>query len=196
MKLIVGLGNPGPEYAKTRHNAGFMAVERLAQRFQITGPPRSKFNGATREGNIAGEKCVLLQPLTYMNRSGLAVGEAVTFYKLDPKPPACAVMILVDDLALPSGRIRLRSSGGPGGHNGLIDIARALGGNDFPRLRIGIDAPGRVPQVDYVLQRFSPDQLLKLDVALDRTVDAVECWIKNGIDKTMSLFNSDGSDPA
>jgi len=187
MKLIVGLGNPGPEYARTRHNAGFMALDRLAHRHLISGD-KSKFHGLTLEGRIANEKCLLLKPMTYMNRSGLSVGEAVTFYKLDPQ---AEVLVLVDDIALPTGSIRLRASGGAGGHNGLKDIGRALGGNDYPRLRIGIDPPGRAPQVDYVLGRFSEDQAAALLPALDKSCDAIECWISDGIEKAMSLYNAD-----
>ncbi len=137
MKLIVGLGNPGPEYAKTRHNVGFMAIDRLAQRHGLSGA-KTKFHAGVLEGPVAGEKCLLLQPMTYMNRSGKAVAEAVNFYKLALED----VMIIVDDIALPCGTIRLRTAGSAGGHNGLADIQRALSSNAYPRLRIGVDAPG------------------------------------------------------
>jgi PTH1 family peptidyl-tRNA hydrolase len=188
MKLIIGLGNPGNEYERTRHNAGFMAVDRLAQRNAMGGDAgRSRFHSLVLEGHVAGERCVLMKPMTFMNRSGLSAGEAVNFYKLDG---ATDVMVLVDDVALPLGRIRLRGDGGAGGHNGLKDIERALGSNVYPRMRIGIDPPGRVPQVDYVLQRFSESQLRELDPALDAVADAVECWIKEGIDKAMTRFNA------
>ncbi len=185
MRLIVGLGNPGSEYAKTRHNAGFMAVERLAQRHAITGV-KTKFHAGVLEGVIAGEKVVLMQPATYVNRSGLAVGEAVNFYKLD----LADLMIIVDEVALPVGRIRLRPEGSAGGHNGLKDIQQKLGGPAYPRLRIGIDPPGRVPQADYVLSRFSTEQSIKLDAVLDRACDAIECWITHGIDQAMTGYNS------
>jgi PTH1 family peptidyl-tRNA hydrolase len=185
MKLIVGLGNPGTEYARTRHNAGFMVVDRLATRHRLTSP-RTKFHAGMLEGPIAGDKCVLLQPVTYMNRSGLAVGEAVGFYKL----PLSDLLVVVDDVALPVGRMRLRAGGSAGGHNGLSDIERALGTSEYPRLRIGIDPPGRAPQRDYVLGRFSPDQLLKLDPMLDIAANAIEAWITHGIAKAMSLYNA------
>ena len=185
MKLIVGLGNPGTEYAQTRHNAGFMVVDRLATRQKLTGA-KMKFHAGVLEGNIAGEKCLLMQPVTYMNRSGLAVGEAVAFYKLDPKD----LLIVVDDVALPVGRLRLRGEGSAGGHNGLIDIERALGTPAYPRLRIGIDPPGRVPQKDYVLGRFKPEQVLAIDQACDRASDCIESWIRHGLEKTMSLYNA------
>lgn len=188
MKLIVGLGNPGSEYAQTRHNAGFMVLTRLAQRHRLTDHPvRARFRSAMLEGPIAGDKCVLLQPQTFMNRSGAAVQEAVAFYKLD----LADLLIVVDDVALPTGRIRLRASGSAGGHNGLGDIERALGAIDYPRLRIGIDAPPpRIIQADYVLGRFSPDQLERLEPALEAACDAVECWITHGIERTMTRFNA------
>jgi PTH1 family peptidyl-tRNA hydrolase len=185
MKLIVGLGNPGPQYAQTRHNAGFMVLDRLAQRHGLAGP-KAKFHAVTLDGSIASQRCVLLQPVTYMNRSGLAVAEAVAFFKLDLPD----LLIVVDDVALPCGRIRLRPEGSAGGHNGLSDIERALGTAAYPRLRIGIDAPGRIAQADYVLGRFAPDQWPKLDAALDRACDAVECWIKTDITQAMTQFNS------
>jgi PTH1 family peptidyl-tRNA hydrolase len=187
MKLIIGLGNPGNEYERTRHNAGFMAIDRLAQRNGMGGDSgRSRFHSLIVEGPVAGERCVLMKPMTYMNRSGLSVGEAVNFYKLDASTD---IIVLVDDVALPIGRIRLRGDGSAGGHNGLKDVQRVVGSNVYPRLRIGIDPPGRVPQVDYVLQRFSESQLRELDTALDAAVDAVACWIQEGIDKAMTRFN-------
>lgn len=187
MKLIVGLGNPGAEYARTRHNAGFMVVDRLATLHGLTGP-KSKFHAGVLEGSIAGHKCVLMQPMTYMNRSGLSVGEAVAFHKL----PLEDVLVVVDDVALPVGRLRLRAGGSAGGHNGLADIERALGTAEYPRLRIGIDPPGRVPQKDYVLGRFSPEQVLKLDPLLDIACRTIESWITDGIAKAMSLHNAAG----
>jgi len=185
MKLIVGLGNPGPEYAKTRHNVGFMVLDRLAVRHQITGV-RSKFHAGVLEGAIAGQRCVLMQPTTYMNRSGLSVGEAVAFYKLEPAD----VMIVVDDVALPCGRIRMRAEGSAGGHNGLSDVERALGTPAYPRLRIGVDTPGRIPQTDYVLGKFTGQQWPLVEAAIDRSCDAIACWITEGIAKAMTKFNS------
>lgn len=187
MKLIVGLGNPGSEYAKTRHNAGFMVVERLADKLGLSGA-KTKFHAGVLEGRLAGEKVMLMQPTTYMNRSGLSVGEAVSFYKLEPSD----VLVIVDDVALPCGRIRLRKSGSAGGHNGLSDVARVLGTSSYPRLRIGIDPPGRAPQKDYVLGRFTEEQRKALDPALDRACEAIECWIAEGIDKAMSVYNAEG----
>lgn len=189
MKLIVGLGNPGPEYARTRHNAGFMVLDRLAQRagvgsFDIA---RGRFHGLMHEAVLNGQRCALLEPTTFMNRSGLAVGEAVAFYKLEP---TADLLVIVDDLALPSGKIRLRAEGSAGGHNGLADIQKSLGSTAYPRLRVGIDTPGRVPQKDYVLGRFSPDQQPKIDAAVNTACDAIECWVRDGIDKAMTRYNN------
>lgn len=184
MKLIVGLGNPGREYDQTRHNAGFMVVDRLSSRHSL-GPARAKFHAGVIEGRIAGERVMLMQPTTFMNRSGLAVGEAARFHKLEPSD----VLVVVDDVALPVGTIRMRASGSAGGHNGLSDIERVLTTRDYPRLRIGIDPPGRAPQKDYVLSRFTRSQLQALEPAMDQACDAIESYLTHGIDKTMSLFN-------
>ena len=199
MKLIVGLGNPGPEYAKTRHNVGFMLIDRLATRHGLTGA-KHKFHAGLLDGEIicgppggamSPRRSVLMQPTTYMNRSGLAVGEAVRFYKLDP---ATDLLVLVDDLALDCGVIRLRAGGSAGGHNGLTDIERALGTRDYPRLRIGVDPKGRIPQKDYVLGRFTPEQWGRTDPALDRGVKCIEMWLSEGLEKAASLFNAKAAD--
>ncbi|MFP4222528.1 MAG: aminoacyl-tRNA hydrolase [Phycisphaeraceae bacterium] len=187
MRLIVGLGNPGQEYAKTRHNAGFMVLERLAQRYGLSGA-KMRFRSGVLEGPIAGERCLLMQPTTYMNRSGQAVGEAVRFYKLEPGQD---LLVVVDDAALPVGRIRLRGEGSAGGHNGLSDIERHLSTRAYPRLRVGIDPPPpRVKQRDWVLGKFTPEQMDELEIALERACDAIESWIRDGLDKTMSLYNA------
>jgi PTH1 family peptidyl-tRNA hydrolase len=184
MKLIFGLGNPGRQYLGTRHNAGFMVVERLAQRHGLSGV-QSKFHAAILDGRIADQRCMLLQPQTLMNRSGLSVGEAVKFYNLAPSE----VLIVVDDVDLPCGTIRLRAEGSAGGHNGLTDIEKALGTKKYPRLRVGVDSPGRASQVDYVLGKFTRDQQKAIDPALDDACDAIETWLSEGIDKAMSLHN-------
>lgn len=184
MKIIAGLGNPGLEYAKTRHNAGFMVLARLAERYNLTST-KHRFHSESLDGRIAGEKVMLLSPLTYMNKSGLAINEALRFYKAEPAD----LIVVVDDIALPCGKIRLRASGSAGGHNGLSDIENRLATRDYPRLRIGIDPPGRIPQIDYVLGRFTEQQLAELDPALDQACDAIECWLTEGIQKAMSLFN-------
>lgn len=192
MKLIVGLGNPGQEYVRTRHNAGFMALDRLASRHAPGAIARSRFGGVCVEGRVARpgqpgeEKALLLKPMTYMNRSGGSVGEAVRFYKLDP---ASDVLILVDDVALDCGSIRVRASGSPGGHNGLIDVERALGTNAYARLRIGIGPRGRAEQVGFVLGRFTEEQMDALAPALEKAADACEEWALRGVDSAMNRFN-------
>jgi PTH1 family peptidyl-tRNA hydrolase len=188
MNLIVGLGNPGSEYATTRHNVGFMVVDRLARRHGLIGS-RRQFNALTADGRIIDRRVVLMQPQTYMNRSGDSVGEAARFYKLDP----IDLMIIVDDTALPIGALRLRPGGSPGGHNGLADIERVLGSGDYPRLRVGIGEPRigehRLPQKDYVLSDFTDEQKKELERALDRACDAVETWLRDGIDQAMTQYN-------
>ena len=186
MYIIAGLGNPGKEYENTRHNAGFLAIDRLIKKFNLT-PGRSQFHSLTAEGHISGERVLLLKPTTFMNKSGVAIGEAINFYKLDPQTQ---LIVLVDDLALDAGNIRLRASGSAGGHNGLIDIQRALGNQDYPRLRLGIDPRGRIPQVKYVLGRLTDDQKERLNIALENTCDAIACWLQNGLPTAMSIYNS------
>ncbi|MHC4994847.1 MAG: aminoacyl-tRNA hydrolase, partial [Planctomycetota bacterium] len=158
MKLIVGLGNPGPQYAKTRHNAGFMVLDWLVRRNGL-GPQKARFHADAFEGRIGDHKVLALKPMTFMNRSGLAVGEAMRFYKAAPED----VLVVVDDTAIPCGSLRLRPEGSAGGHNGLADIQRELGTNAYPRLRVGVDEPvineRRITLSDYVLGNFSPEQM-------------------------------------
>ncbi|MEO0512185.1 MAG: aminoacyl-tRNA hydrolase [Planctomycetota bacterium] len=187
MKLIVGLGNPGTEYDKTRHNAGFMVVDRLAERHAAGVLPKGKFHALVWECRVGTEKCLLMKPTTYMNRSGLAIGEAARFYKVDT---ALDLLVVVDDTAVPCGGIRLRAEGGAGGHNGLADIQQKLGGPGYPRLRVGIDQPPpRVVLHDYVLGRFSPEQREALEPAIGRGADAAECFVASGIETAMNRFN-------
>jgi PTH1 family peptidyl-tRNA hydrolase len=194
MKLIVGLGNPGPQYERTRHNAGFLAVDRLARRHMPGAIPKGRFNAALTDGAIAGERCILFKPTTYMNGSGAAVLQAVGFYKLDP---AADLLVIVDDVALPTGFLRLRPAGSAGGHNGLADIERALGTETYARCRIGIDAaPPFMDQADYVLGRFTSEQWSAMDPALDRAADAAETFITSGITTAMNRFNSRNPPPA
>ncbi len=186
MKLIVGLGNPGPQYDKTRHNVGFVVLDSLARRYAPGEVAKSRFHGATVEGMIGDEKVLLLKPLCYMNRSGMAVAEAARFYKLNVSED---VLVIVDDLALPCGVIRLRSEGGAGGHNGLSDIQQKLATQGYARLRIGIDRDPNIPQSDYVLGRFRPDQLEQLEPALNEAVDAAVCWASSGLTEAMNRYN-------
>lgn len=186
MKLVVGLGNPGPEYAETRHNVGFKVLDSLARRWAPGDVARSRFHGATVDASIDGERALLLRPLTYMNRSGLSVSEATRFYKIDP---AEGLLVIVDDIALPCGTIRIRSAGGAGGHNGLIDVEARLATDQYARLRIGIDPPGRIPQADYVTGRFRPDQLEAVAPAIDEAAEAAACWVRSGCEEAMNRYN-------
>ncbi|MFK7962164.1 MAG: aminoacyl-tRNA hydrolase [Phycisphaerales bacterium] len=186
MKLVVGLGNPGPAYEATRHNVGFDVLGRLARRHAPGESARSRFHSVLIETIIGPEKVLLMQPTTFMNRSGTSVSEAVNFYKLDP---AEDVLVVVDDIALPCGSFRLRGSGSAGGHNGLSDIQRRIGTDAFARLRIGIDRPGEIPQKDYVLGRFRPDQREAMEPALDECTDAAACWVTEGLSVAMNRFN-------
>ena len=184
MKLIVGLGNPGSEYAGTRHNVGYRVVDRLAQRWSIA-IGRAKFDGLVGDGPIKGEPAVLLKPMTYMNRSGQSVVQAWRFYKLDYPD----VMVISDDMDLPLGRVRLRSRGSSGGQKGLGDILARLDSDDVPRLRVGIGRHPRQDAVNYVLSRFTPDDLPTVERIVDRATDAVENWIAEGIAEAMNRTN-------
>jgi PTH1 family peptidyl-tRNA hydrolase len=193
MKLIVGLGNPGPEYAKTRHNAGFLALDVLIRRHSPAEIPRSKFRSMVIETRLGPEKCALMKPLTYMNLSGAAVAEAVRFYKADP---ARDLLVLVDEAALDVGTIRLRGSGGAGGHNGLRDIQQKLGSENYPRLRIGIGPrPGPITLHDFVLGRFPEESWPTLEAALARAADAAELFAAQGLDAAMNRFNTTPEPP-
>jgi PTH1 family peptidyl-tRNA hydrolase len=187
MKLIVGLGNPGPEYAGTRHNVGFDVIDRLARRLAPGAAPRSKFAGLAIDAEIGDEKCMLLKPMTFMNLSGRSVLEAMQFFKLEASRD---LLVIVDDLALPCGSIRLRPDGSSGGHNGLSDIGLKLGSNYWARLRIGIDPRGRVRQSDYVLGKFSPDQQPLADASMAEAALAAEAWATKGLQEAMNRFNT------
>ena len=199
MKLVVGLGNPERSYVGTRHNVGFEVIDQLASRLGWTAAndfdrmAKSKFEGLAMDGVLGSEKMVLLKPATYMNLSGRSVQAATAFYQLSPTD----VMIVLDDLALPCGRLRLRGSGSSGGHNGLRDIERALGTNGYPRLRIGIDpAPPRVAGRDYVLGKFTAEQRKLLDPAIARACGAIVTWVDKGLDAAMNQFNAEDKGPA
>ena len=184
MRVIVGLGNPGSDYARTRHNVGYMVVDRLTHRHGLTNR-RTKFHAQVITGTIGGTAAMMLKPGLYMNRSGTSVAEVARFYKLERQN----LLIVMDDTALPLGRVRLRPDGGHGGHNGLADIERALGSPDYPRLRVGIDRPDATGKVDHVLGRFTSAQFEQLQPTLDAACDAIECWITDGIDLAMNRFN-------
>jgi peptidyl-tRNA hydrolase, PTH1 family len=193
MKLIVGLGNPGSEYERTRHNAGFLVIDRLVKKHGGGAIPRARFSSVCVEATIGPEKCLLLKPTTFMNASGRAVAEPVNFFKLDLERD---VLVLVDDVYLPCGTIRIRGAGSAGGHNGLIDIERALGTDRYPRLRIGVDPkPAVMALHDYVLGRFTPEQQAALEPALERSAEACAVFASQGLTKAMNIYNA-GEKPA
>jgi PTH1 family peptidyl-tRNA hydrolase len=183
----VGLGNPGPEYDDTRHNAGFRLADHLATRWRF-GPFRRGERAREAEGTWAGHAARILKPQTYMNRSGAALAPLRARSDFDP---AADLLVLVDDVALPLGRFRLRGAGSAGGHNGLKSIEGALQRQDYARLRIGVGPtpPGLDDLADFVLGSFSPEERRQLDELLDPMADAVECWLDEGIERAMSRFN-------
>lgn len=184
--LVVGLGNPGPKYAWTRHNMGFLVVDELAERADIP-VQRLKHKALTNTALIGGQAVLLMKPTTYMNLSGESVGQAAQFYKIPPE----RVLVVSDDVALPQGKLRIRRSGSAGGHNGLKSIIQHLGSDQFPRLRVGV---GEKPHPDYdmadwVLGKFTGEDKKKMDQAVERAAEAIECILKDGLDRGMSRFN-------
>lgn len=191
MKLVVGLGNPGPRYARTRHNAGVRVTERLRARWGLDAPVE-RFEGRFARGRVealGGLDAGVLEPETFMNESGRAVAGALR--KLPVEDPATDLLVVLDDADLPFGRLRLRGSGSDGGHNGLADVLEQLGRRDVPRLRVGIGRPA-VPMetADFVLARFSPEEDAALPALLDRAADAVECFLRDGLAPAMNRFNA------
>lgn len=193
MKLVIGLGNPGPEYERTRHNVGFRVVDKLAAKLGWKWTER-RSRAILASGTIGSEKVVLAKPITYMNLSGGAVGELVRWYKIQPED----VLVIFDDLDLPVGKIRLRARGSAAGHNGLDDIIRHLHTNDFPRLRVGIGHPtnSRMNGRDYVLGIPTSDERILLEAGEDRAVEAIQLAITQGIGTTMNLVNADPEEVA
>lgn len=185
MKLIVGLGNPGKKYDKTRHNVGFEVLDLLSER--CSGEvPRAKFESRVAECRIGSEKSLLIWPETYMNRSGFAVQQAVAFYKA----PLENVLIICDDFNLPLGRMRYRAGGSSGGQNGLKDIIRAVGSEETPRLRIGVGpVPERWNAADFVLGRFTAAEADEANATVSRAADSVAVWAESGISDAMNRYN-------
>lgn len=184
--LVVGLGNPGERYEDTRHNVGFLTIDALAERKQVP-VQRLKYRALTNLVELGGVKVLLMKPVTYMNLSGEAVGDAARFYKIPPE----RVLVISDDVSLPLGKLRIRKSGSAGGHNGLKNIILHLGTEGFPRLKIGV---GGKPHPDYdmadwVLSKFTGEDKKLIDAAIERAADAVECFLSEGGDKAMGKFN-------
>jgi PTH1 family peptidyl-tRNA hydrolase len=189
--LIVGLGNPGPKYARTRHNAGFMVVDELARRHGLRFSTRQA-NAEIARGSIDGQAVILAKPQTYMNNSGQAVGDLQRFYKL----PLEHVIVVCDDIALPLGTIRLREKGSAGGHNGLTSVIQHLGTQNFPRLRVGVDQPLNPDhsRIDWVLGRFTKDEEKVISEVVPRAADAIEAIFDMGLEKAMNAFNARADD--
>ena len=182
LHLIVGLGNPGADYKKTRHNAGFWLVEKLATRWQAVWKQERKFNARLARAERGEGRVLLCQPQTFMNASGEAVGALIKFYRL----PRTRMLVVVDDADLPLGGIRLRPGGSSGGHHGLESIEQHLGSREFARLRLGIGRQDGVREItDYVLSRFDRAEAALMEQVLDRAAGQAECWLDEGTQKAM-----------
>ncbi|TDM07243.1 aminoacyl-tRNA hydrolase [Macrococcus lamae] len=188
MKCIVGLGNIGRKYENTRHNIGFMVVDELAKKHRLE-LDKQKSNGLHAIATINGEKVLLIEPMTYMNASGEAVRPLLDYYKVDIKD----MIVLYDDLDMPPGRLRLRQKGSAGGHNGIRSLIQHLGTDEFKRIRIGIGRPsGRMSVPNFVLQRFSDDEMITMERVIDRTVDACEAFLTSErFENIMNQYNGD-----
>lgn len=186
--LIVGLGNPGPRYENTRHNVGFRAVERLAQKYGLSFT-KIEHKAQVASGTINGQRVILAKPQTYMNVSGDSVAPIARFYKIEPDH----IIVVHDDLDLPLGTLRIRKEGSSGGQNGLKHILQRLGTQSVPRVRIGIGRPpGRMDPADYVLTPFKGDDEILAIEMMDRAVTAIETWLNEGIELAMSRHNGTG----
>ena len=185
MKIIAGLGNPGAEYAQTKHNVGFMLVGALAERLNAPAWKEDFFSAIT-EVRIGGEKVFLVKPLTYMNNSGEALGPMLSYYKVDVDD----LVVVHDDMDIPAGTVRIRKKGGSGGHNGIKSILTHVGSEGFARVRIGI---GRPPAgwtvINHVLAPFSSEDAPKIRAAIDYLLPAVECIVTDGVDLAMNKYN-------
>lgn len=186
--LVVGLGNPGPSYAKNRHNAGAMVVDVLADRMGARLKSH-KSRADVAEGRLAGHRLVLARPRSFMNESGGPVAGLSAFFRI----PADRLVVIHDELDIPFGNVRLKVGGGDGGHNGLRSLRRSLGTGDYVRVRLGVGRPpGRVDPADFVLRDFSPSERTELPLLLERAADAVECLLGEGLDGAQNRFHADG----
>lgn len=189
MKLIAGLGNPGREYHGTRHNVGFEVIELLSRKHHIA--VRARRNRAVvGEGTIGGEQVVLARPQTFMNRSGEAVAGLARRYRIAPED----IIVIYDDVNLPLGKLRIRTRGSSGGHNGMKSIIGGLGSEEFPRIRIGIGGPDRRDMIDHVLSRFKRAEGPIVREAVERAADAVETYLSEGPEAAMNRYNADVGD--
>lgn len=184
--LVVGLGNPGPKYEWTRHNMGFLVIDKLAERESIP-VQRLKFKALTNTAVIGGRSVLLMKPTTYMNLSGEAVGQAARFYKIPPE----RVLVISDDVALPQGKLRVRRSGSAGGHNGLKNIIAHLGSDQFPRVKVGVGGKPHPDSdmADWVLSPFTGQDRKAMEEAISRAADAVTLLLDQGVDQALAKFN-------
>ena len=186
MKLVVGLGNPGPEYARTRHNVGFLVADRLARALRAEFVPATKFAAELAEGRLGGERIFLMKPQTYMNHSGEAVGSALRFWKLGLED----LVVVHDDLELAEFRVQLKVGGGHGGHNGLKSLNGHVGGADYARVRLGVGRPpALMDPADYVLGKFAKSDEALLEESLDRATEAARLAVELGAVKAMNQVN-------
>ena len=185
MKVVIGLGNPGSQYAGTRHNVGWLVMDRLAERAGWDGRGRQRDSSTVVGGRYRGLDLTLVKPLTYMNDSGLAVRKVMA----REHAPLGDILVVADDFALPFGKLRFREAGSHGGHNGLRSIIDELGTEKFSRLRVGIGDPVRNAR-DHVLSKFAPDETQRLDELLDASADGVEAWAREGTSKAANRFNT------
>ena len=185
--LIVGLGNPGPKYEFTRHNAGFLCMDLLAQQLGVK-IDRIKFKSVVADVAIEGSRCILMKPQTFMNNSGEAVRDAANFYKIPPEH----IVILFDDISLPPGKLRIRRKGSDGGHNGIKSILYLLGSDQFPRIKLGVGAKPRPDYdlADWVLSTFQKDELSRMKEAMEKACEAVPLLVREETDRAMNLYNS------
>lgn len=185
MKLIVGLGNPTPQYDKTRHNVGFAVIDHLMNEYGIA-LDTAKHKGFYGKGRIAGESVILLKPMTYMNLSGESVVQVANYYKVAPKD----VIVVYDDINLDVGRLRIREKGSAGGHNGIKNIIAHLGTDEFPRIRVGVGMkPPKMDLADYVLSRFSKEEEALMEEGYERAAKAMELMVEDEISQAMNLYN-------
>ncbi|MGC1306950.1 MAG: aminoacyl-tRNA hydrolase [Phormidesmis sp.] len=190
-RLIVGLGNPGAKYERTRHNIGFEVIDALANSYPgLSLSENKRFQGIAGEFRSEGDRTLLLKPTTYMNKSGQSVRAVLDWYKLAPT----AVLVIYDDMDLPTGKLRLRLSGGAGGHNGMKSIISHLGTQEFPRLRLGIGSTDKGEQrdqavVSHVLGRFAPEDRKIVDAVIPMAVDAIDLSLRKGVERSMNLYN-------
>ncbi|MCR4315693.1 MAG: aminoacyl-tRNA hydrolase [Planctomycetes bacterium] len=186
MKAVIGLGNPGQKYFGTRHNVGFDVVDVLASR-TCASVSKSKWSALYGEATVGGEKTILLKPMTFMNLSGNSVRGLFDFFKLD----LSNLIVIVDDVHLPLGRLRIRAHGSPGGHNGLRSIERALSTSGYPRLRLGVGGPGVRELSDHVLSKFSKDETAEKEKMIEQAADAIEKWITEPFLRVQEFVNRD-----